>query len=53
MLILLSWSCSLHFSSTPLTPTEQGPLVSERISSSAITTEYANGDPVYQTKTAV
>ncbi|KAF2397511.1 cysteine proteinase [Trichodelitschia bisporula] len=29
-----------------------GPLVSERVSSSAITTEYANADPVYQAKTA-
>jgi ubiquitin thioesterase protein OTUB1 len=31
----------------------QGPLVSERLSSSAIATEYANADPVYQAKTAV
>ncbi|KAF2433008.1 cysteine proteinase [Tothia fuscella] len=29
-----------------------GPLVSERLASSAITTEYANADPVYQAKTA-
>jgi hypothetical protein len=32
---------------------EQGPLVSERLASSEITTEYANADPVFQAKTAV
>lgn len=31
----------------------QGPLVSDLLLSSAITTEYANADPVYQRKTAV
>lgn len=30
----------------------QGPLVGERQSSAAITTEYANADPVYRIKTA-
>ncbi|KAF1982881.1 cysteine proteinase [Aulographum hederae CBS 113979] len=38
--------------SNEYSPEAEGPLVSERISSSAITTEYANGDPVYQIKTA-
>ncbi|KAF2489043.1 cysteine proteinase [Lophium mytilinum] len=33
-------------------PEVTGPLVGERQSSSAITTEYANADPVYRTKTA-
>lgn len=33
-------------------PEVTGPLVGERRSSSAITTEYANADPVYRTKTA-
>lgn len=30
----------------------QGPLVGDRQSSAAITTEYANADPVYRIKTA-
>jgi ubiquitin thioesterase protein OTUB1 len=33
-------------------PEATGPLVGERQSSSAITTEYANADPVYRIKTA-
>lgn len=31
----------------------QGPLVGERQSSNALTTEYAAADPIYQAKTAV
>lgn len=33
--------------------TAEGPLVSEKQSSSSVTTEYANADPVYRAKTAV
>ena len=36
-----------------IVPVLQGPLVGERQSSHAITTEYANADPVYRAKTAV
>jgi ubiquitin thioesterase protein OTUB1 len=35
-----------------LTANPQGPLVGERQSSNAITTQYANADPIYRIKTA-
>lgn len=49
---MAAWKAS-EYSASADVDLPQGPLVGQRQPSTAITTEYASADPVYQAKTAV